>query len=118
MEPYRTPLERLGFKYRDRNPELTKRYFKEPDRSDERTHIHVRCAGAFSEQFFLPFRDFMRGHSDAASEYAQLKEKLAEQFMEDRLGYTEAKTAFIWKIMQKADRWAQDTGWAPGPSDA
>ena len=59
----------------------------------------------------------MRGHSDAASEYAQVEEILAEQFIEDRLAYTEAKTAFIWKIMQKADRWAQDTGWKLGPSD-
>ena len=37
---------------------------------------------------------------------------------EDRPGYTEGKTDYIWKTMQKADRWAQDTGWRPGPSDA
>jgi GrpB-like predicted nucleotidyltransferase (UPF0157 family) len=41
-----------------------------------------------------------------------------EPYREDRLGYSEAKRAFIWKIIQKADRWAQDTGWEPGPSDA
>jgi GrpB-like predicted nucleotidyltransferase (UPF0157 family) len=118
MEPYRTPLEGLGFQYRDKNPELTKRYFKEPDRSEERTHIHVRRAGSFSEQFPLLFREYMRCHSDAAVEYAELKQRLAEQFREDRLAYTEAKTDFIWKTMQNADRWAQETGWSPGPSDA
>jgi GrpB-like predicted nucleotidyltransferase (UPF0157 family) len=118
MAPYRLPLEKLGFQYRDKNPELTKRYFKEPNRRDERTHIHVRRAGSFSEQFPLLFRDYMRLHSDAATEYAELKRRLAEQFGEDLLGYTEAKTDFIWKTIKKADRWAQETGWDPGPSDA
>lgn len=118
MEPYRRPLEELGFQYRDKNPELTKRYFKEPSQSEERTHIHVRRAGSFSEQFPLLFRDYMRCHADDVSHYAQLKRQLAEQYREDRLGYTEAKGAFIWNTMQKADRWAQDTGWEPGPSDA
>ena len=118
MEPYRLPLEELGFLYREKNPELTKRYFKEPNKSEERTHIHVRRAGSFSEQFPLLFRDYMRCHSDDASHYAQLKLQLARQYGEDRLGYTEAKQAFIWNTMQKADRWAQDTGWEAGSSDA
>jgi len=78
MEPYCTPLESLGFQYRDSNPELTKRYFKEPDEMVERTHIHVRRAGTFSEQFPLLFRDYMRCHAEAAAGYATLKLQLAE----------------------------------------
>lgn len=118
MEPYRHPLETLGFQYRDRNPRRTRRYFKEPDGMEERTHIHVRRAGSFSEQFSLLFRDYMRCHATAASEYAQLKYQLAEQYREDRIGYTEAKEAFIWDVMRRADKWAQNIGWQPGPSDA
>lgn len=118
MDPYRLPLEALGFQYREKNPELTKRYFKEPDRNEERTHIHVRRAGSFSEQFPLLFRDYMRCHPGEAAAYAELKVRLAEQHKRDRLGYTEAKGSFIWKVMQNADRWAQETGWEPGPSDA
>lgn len=118
MEPYRAPLEGLGFEYRDKNPELTKRYFKEPQGVAERTHIHVRRAGSFSEQFPLLFRDYMRFHATAASEYARLKLQLAEQYRDDRHAYTEAKDAFIWDLMRRADRWAQDTGWQPGTSDA
>ena len=118
MEPYLRPLEALGFQYRDKNPELTKRYFKEPDGMEERTHIHVRRAGTFSEQFPLLFRDYMRCHAAAPSEYATLKLQLAEQYRDDRHGYTEAKDAFIWDIMRSAGKWAQDTGWQPGPSDA
>lgn len=118
MNSYQTPLGRLGFQYRDRNPELTKRYFKETIGTHERTHIHVRRAGSFSEQFALLFRDFMRCHPEAASEYSTHKRRLAQQFGDDRLGYTEAKTEFIWETMRRADRWAQEVGWKAGASDA
>lgn len=118
MERYRLPLEALGFEYRARNPELTKLYFKDPEGKEERTHIHIRRAGSFSEQYSLLFRDYMRCHAAAASQYARLKLKLAEQHRDDRNAYTEAKDAFIWDIIRRADKWAQDTGWHPGPSDA
>src|SRR4051812_6753759 len=50
LDAFRTPLERLGHAYRTNNTERTKRYFREPPGSP-RTHIHVRRAGSFSEQF-------------------------------------------------------------------
>ncbi len=118
MEPYRLPLEALGFEYRARNPELAKLYFKDPEGKEERTHIHVRRAGSFSEQYPLLFRDYMRCHAAAAAEYAGLKLSLAEEYRDDRNAYTEAKDAFIWDIIRRADKWAQDTGWHTGPSDA
>lgn len=117
MELYRVPLETLGFVYRDKNPELTKRYFRESP-GEREMHIHVRRAGSFSEQFPLLFRDYMRLHPEDAQHYADLKSRLAEQYRTDAHGYTEAKGDFVWRIIAKADKWAQDTGWEPGPSDA
>ena len=114
---FRVPIEGLGFVYRANNPDLTKRYFREPA-GDRRTHIHVRRAGSWPEQFALLFRDYMRTHEEDAQRYAELKHRLAEQYGEDRLGYTDAKCPFIWEIMMKADKWNQETGWEPGPSDA
>jgi hypothetical protein len=35
----------------------------------------------------------------------------------DRHSYAEAKSPFIWKVMRRTVRWAQDTGWQPAPSD-
>jgi GrpB-like predicted nucleotidyltransferase (UPF0157 family) len=116
MEPYRAPLEGLGFVFRDKNPELTKRYFRECP-GERETHIHVRRAGSFSEQFPLLFRDYMRTHPRDAEKYAVLKLRLAEQYRDDRLGYTNAKSDFIWRVIARADQWAQDTGWEPAPSD-
>src|ERR687887_783460 len=76
LDAYGALLERLGYVFRADNPERTKRYFREPP-GQRRTHIHVRRAGSFSEQFALLFRDFMRAHPDVAAEYADLKIKLA-----------------------------------------
>ncbi len=117
LDAFRLPLESLGFIFRADNPELTKRYFREAP-GERRTHIHVRCAGSWSEQFALLFRDYMRTHEHDARDYAKLKYRLAEQYREDRLGYTEAKAAFVWEIIIKADGWSQAMGWQPDPSDA
>ncbi len=117
VEPYRLTLEGLGFVFRADNPELTKRYFRESPGS-RRTHVHVRQAGSWAEQFALLFRDYIRAHDEDARLYADLKRRLAREHADDRRAYTEAKGPFIWKVMQRADRWSQDVGWQPGPSDA
>ncbi len=117
LEAFRGPIERLGFVYRAANPDLSKRYFREGV-GERRTHIHVCRAGSWREQFALLFRDYMRAHAQDARRYARLKHALAQKYGDDRQGYTDAKSPFIWDVMMKADRWQQDTGWQPGPSDA
>ena len=117
VDPFRIPLESLGFVWRANNPELTKRYFREKP-GNRRTHIHVRKAGSFSEQFPLLFRDYMRVHPEELPPYAEMKYQLAEQYGKGREAYTIAKGPFVWAVVRKADQWAQDIGWEPGPSDA
>lgn len=117
VDAYRLPLESAGFHWRADNPELTKRYFREQP-GMPRTHIHVRVAGSWGEQFALLFRDYLRTHPDDAHAYAQLKYELAAKYRHQRQQYVEAKTPFIWSIMVKANDWSQRTGWQPGPSDA
>jgi GrpB-like predicted nucleotidyltransferase (UPF0157 family) len=119
IDAYRLPMERVGFVHHADNPELTKRYFRERP-GDRRTHIHVRRAGSFSEQFALLFRDFLRADAARAAEYAALKHALAERYSlpEQRHEYVEAKVPFIWETIHMADDWAQSTGWEPPASDA
>jgi GrpB-like predicted nucleotidyltransferase (UPF0157 family) len=117
VEPLRLPLEAAGFRYRAANTERTKRYFREP-LGRRRTHIHVRRAGSFSEQFSLLFRDFLRADPAAALDYGQRKRALAARFTNDRQGYLDAKVPIIWEVLRRADQWAQQTGWEPGRSDA
>jgi GrpB-like predicted nucleotidyltransferase (UPF0157 family) len=116
FDPIRLPMENLGYVFRADNEDRSKRYFRETP-GTRRTHIHIRRAGSWPEQFALLFRDYMCQHADAAAAYAALKYALAEKYRHDRAAYVEAKMPFIWQIMMKADRWSQATGWAPGPSD-
>lgn len=116
-DAFRLPLESIGYVWRADNPDLTKRYFREPP-GTPRTHIHVRKRGSWSEQFALLFRDYVRAHPDVATRYAELKWQLAEQYRDDRHGYTEAKGPFIWATMFEASEWSQAVGWEPGSSDA
>ena len=117
LDPFRDPLTGLGYVHRADNPERTKRYFREPP-GTARTHVHVRRAGSFSEQFPLLFRDYLRRHPAAAGEYAAAKRRLAARFPHDGRAYTDAKADVVWSIMHRADDWAQRTGWEPGPGDA
>lgn len=118
LHAYRAPLERAGFVHRADNPELTKRYFRERG-GHRRTHVHVRRAGSFSEQFALLFREYLRGHPGRSREYAAVKHSLAAQFSlpEQRQQYVEAKGPFIWETMRLADEWAQQVGWEAPSSD-
>ena len=116
LDAYRLPLESLGYVFRADNPERTKRYFREAP-GQRRTHIHVRRLGSWAEQFALLFRDYLRGHPTEAQQYAALKYQLAERYRNHRQGYTDAKDPFIWEVMYKADRWSQESGWEPGPTD-
>lgn len=74
--------------------------------------------GSFSEQFPLLFRDYLRTHADDAAAYENLKRSLSAQFAHDRAAYTDAKAPFFWEVIRRADQWAQQSGWEPGPSDA
>jgi GrpB-like predicted nucleotidyltransferase (UPF0157 family) len=116
LAAYRSPLEQLGYVFRADNPERTKRYFREAP-GQRRTHIHVRRAGSWAEQFALLFRDYLRAHPDDARAYTTLKYRLAEQYRDARHTYSDAKTPFIWDLMKHADAWSQTVGWEPGPTD-
>jgi GrpB-like predicted nucleotidyltransferase (UPF0157 family) len=117
MLQYKAALESIGFDWRAKNPDLTKRYFREVA-GHQRVHIHVRQSGSWGEQFSLLFRDYLRKHSEDAVTYSELKHRLASEHCTNRQAYTDAKGPFIWTVMRAATEWAQATGWQPGISDA
>jgi GrpB-like predicted nucleotidyltransferase (UPF0157 family) len=119
LDAFKVPIEQAGFLHRAGNTERTKRYFRERP-GHRRTHIHVRRAGSFSEQFALLFRDFLRAHPEQARQYAALKRQLADRYPApgQRHLYVTAKVPFTWETIHMADDWAQQTGWEPPPSDA
>ena len=73
--------------------------------SDLRTHhlILVEPDGPWWEPR-LRFRDYLRSHPDAVAEYEALKRDLAGRHADDRQAYTDAKTAFVERIVARAAR--------------
>jgi len=67
--------------------------------ADKVYHIHVRYPGDWDE---LHFRDYLVAYPDTAAEYATLKAKLHKDFEYNRDGYTDAKSAFIRVVTEKA----------------
>jgi len=102
------PLEAIGYQYipeyEDELPE--RRYFRRPGgdiyRGRGTHHLHmVETTSEFWRRLLL-FRDYLRGHPEVAREYESLKQELAARYGADREGYTEAKTAFIRALEEKA----------------
>lgn len=50
----------------------------------------------------IRFRDYLRGHPEAAREYGALKEELALKYGNDREAYTEGKGEFVRYILKFA----------------
>jgi GrpB-like predicted nucleotidyltransferase (UPF0157 family) len=71
-------------------------------------HIHVRYLRDSANHTMiwdeLYFRDYLIGHPETAAEYAALKARLHKDFEHNRDGYTNAKTAFIRAVTEKAKK--------------
>lgn len=59
-------------------------------------HIHFHATGDNDE---ILFRDHLNSHPEVAHEYEKLKLSLLPKYKHDRDGYTDAKSAFIKKIL-------------------
>jgi len=70
--------------------------------ASEPHHVYVVVAGSEPHRDHLDFRDHLRAHPETAREYAALKRQLAEQFGDDRIGYTEAKSEFVEAVLRTA----------------
>jgi GrpB-like predicted nucleotidyltransferase (UPF0157 family) len=107
------PLAAIGYdyvpEYEVEMPE--RRYFRKGRRGSEGDKYHLHVVKPDSEFWnrHLAFRDYLRAHPEVAREYAELKRRLAAKHGTDVDAYTDAKSAFILGIQEKAAA-------APSPS--
>jgi len=93
--------ERLGYSYAPYRPDVM-HWFCKPSPVYRTHHLHLV---PFQSRMWierLAFRDYLRAHSDTATEYALLKRSLADRFKFDRERYTEEKGPFIENILKVA----------------
>jgi len=70
----------------------------------ERTH-HIHIVGSGYPQWdSLIFRDRLRARADEAAEYGDLKRRLAAEHPHDRGAYTQGKSEFIRRVMERSRR--------------
>jgi GrpB-like predicted nucleotidyltransferase (UPF0157 family) len=81
-------------------------FFHQPAAWPHSHHVHIRQDGGSEARRRLVFRNWLRTHPEDRDAYATLKLKLAEsadlQRLEERVRYSEAKTAFIREIERRA----------------
>lgn len=77
-------------------------------------HLHLRVAESPGARFALLFRDWSRADADARAEYAELKQQLANKFAgdADTGRYADAKEPWFDEAYDRAEKWAERTGWA------
>jgi len=101
-------LKDLNYEYvpefEDELPE--RRYFRKPPKGQGSRdfHIHMVEIKTYFWKRQLIFRDYLRKFPEVASEYGELKLKLASELQDDRSAYTEGKTNFILKILEKVEK--------------
>ena len=95
------PLKALGYVDWPENPnKLHQRFFKGmPPFGLQRTHhLHMMPMGKkFKDR--VMFRDLLCQRADLRLRYETLKQQLAQQYFDDREGYTEAKASFIKEVL-------------------
>ncbi len=92
------PVARLGYLYA---PYLADEmhWFCKPHPARRTHHLHLAPVASARYRDELAFRDRLRAYRHAAREYAALKHDLAHHFAHDREAYTEAKGAFVRRVL-------------------
>jgi dephospho-CoA kinase len=75
-------------------------------------HLHVRTVDSPGVRLNLVLRDWLRASGDARADYVARKQQLAAQGLTTPQ-YANAKEPWFDQAWQRAQRWAEQTGWRP-----
>ena len=101
-------LEENGFIFRGQDQPDQYLYVRGGD--DFRTHhIHVVAFGSEEWNNYVNLRDYLNTHDEDAEAYSKLKERLAEQYSEDRSAYTAGKSGLINVLLRRANDWRRES---------
>lgn len=92
-------LEHVGYCYAPYRREVM-HWFCKPTPAHRTHHLHLVPYSSPLWNERLIFRDRLRSERCVADEYAELKRRLAQVHQNDREAYTEAKSAFIERVVR------------------
>ncbi len=96
------PLKTLGYIYRGEQGIPDRHLFVKVGEDYRTHHLHVVEKEHSEWPKHILFRDYLRKHPQDAQEYSKLKQTLLKKYELDREKYTESKSDFIRRILEKA----------------
>jgi GrpB-like predicted nucleotidyltransferase (UPF0157 family) len=101
-EPVSERLAELNYKFADdAGSDGGLIFYRETNPPVRTHHVHVVCIDNAQWRNYLGFRDRLRNDAELANEYAELKQRLADEFIDDRVSYTAAKAEFVTKVLSE-----------------
>jgi len=97
--PAISAAQHAGYVHYPYKPE-SMHWFCKPSPSHRTHHLHLVPAGSALWRENLVFRDALRADRELRAEYQALKIQLASAHRNDREAYTNAKSAFIGRVVQ------------------
>lgn len=79
-------------------------YFAKGNQEDRLYNIHVELIGEISWNNHIDFKRIIIENPEYINQYCNLKVKLAAEFPNDRLKYTQGKAAFIKEVLELKDK--------------
>lgn len=102
----RAELEKADVIFRfDERPEQLLFVMGDFEKDTRSHHIHVVLYGSDEWNNYINFRDYLNTHIAAAREYETTKLRLAEQYPDDRIAYTDGKKDIIDRLLAEARVW-------------
>ena len=102
----RNVLEKADIIFRfDERPEQLLFVMGDFEKDTRSHHIHVVLYDSDEWNNYINFRGYLNSNSEAAGEYEAVKIRLAEQYPDDRIAYTDGKQEVIDKLLAEARVW-------------
>jgi GrpB-like predicted nucleotidyltransferase (UPF0157 family) len=101
IQGYVRPLNKIGYELSTQSSSIERLFF----RKGEPVAFHLSLTQEGKTPFWerqIQFRDYLIGHPDYAKEYELLKRELSNKFPDFGQGYTDGKSDFISKVLNKA----------------
>ena len=96
-------LEQHGWLFWPDDPNRSYRlWFLRPTPASRTHHLHIMQQDHPELRKVLLFRDALRNDATLRQQYVALKERLAEQYHQDRNAYTDAKSEFVGSVLRAA----------------
>ncbi len=101
-------LIRLGYTPKGESGIPGRQFFTKDTNGSRSHHLHAFETGHPDIIRHIAFRDYLRSNPEAAREYEELKEELAQKYPKKSGDYTEAKSDFILTMDQVARSWYEE----------